>query len=178
MIQLKLVRLKSPLFGGTNTIRDKEAEIQFIDDRGVVAIKRRVEPYTEYIVALGHIEQMEPLEPLDGVFKAPDVKIVIELPPPVLTAVQQSVVDGTFGVKSTTLEEHKSSDEIRFVKINGVIEQRTGAKKPDEIEALEYAALEAEERKAAVAEASRPKKKLKPGTIAEMLKESKESIEE
>ncbi len=178
-MQIKTLRLGNPLFGGSNTIRAVDAEMIFDDDRGVVYIKRRVAPKTEYVVSLATVEHMEPLYPMT-VFSGEPVQLPLPLSP--IQAINEMAAEaqknGTYFAKENqeTLDL-RTDDEVRLVKINGKIVERKGEKKPDEIEALEYAALEAEERKKTEAAAAKPIRFAgkKPTTVAEMLASTKVS---
>ncbi len=171
MIPLKTLRLGNPLFGGSNTIRDVDAEMLFDAEAGVIYVKRRKVPLTEYLVSLATTEHMEPLYKLTVFSSAP-----YQLGLDELTQIGQK--QGKYFAPAQDALDLRTDDQVRFVKINGKVVERKGEKKPDEIEALEYAALEREELSKKVAAAGLPEtinksKVKKPGTVAEMLASAK-----
>ncbi len=168
MIQLKTMRLSNPLFGGSNTIRATDAEMFFEPLDGVVYIKRRVSPYTEYLASLGTVEHMEPMHPLKDIFAN------------ILTVEMQKNGEYALPALSPPSVLKAIDDTVRLVKINGMIVERKGEKRQDEIDALEYAALEREEfsKKSAMVSIVDSKKGKKPMNISEMLESTKLGAEE
>ncbi len=178
LIHLKLVRTKSPLFAGSNTVRTKEAEMVLDTHAECVLMRRRTVHKEELIIPVGHVEYMEPLLPIQDVFtNAP-----IPAPSLALPVIQSVVPD----------PRPSPEDVVRFVKIKGQIVERKGEKLPDELKAQADAAMEARaivkaqeaqaELELEIATRPTPSSKKKPSTIAEMLAgtiaEDTEEVEE
>ncbi len=155
MIPLKNLRLREPLFAGTMSVTSKEATMFFDASQGLVTVKRKRENQAEYFVPLSSVIFMEPLRE----------EAVVE-PPPLL------VMEALGPTLQKTVD-----DQIRMVKINGKIVERRGEPKQDELDAMEYAKMEADERRLAAKVIPKPTPvvlKKKPTTVAEMLAQREE----
>ncbi len=189
MIPLKMARTRAVLFGGSNSISAKAAQLILDTDGELLLIKVRATG-KEYMLPLDAVEHMEPLHPLEGVFEDEAAFVEAATPAPVPPAPPKPPHANPVAVAP----EGPSADEVRMVKIDGKIVERKGPPRADEVLALDRAkkeritflkTLPAEELTSAqremidmhdLDEATRPTPAptpKKPSTIAEMLASTK-----
>lgn len=144
MIRLKAIKSATPLISGSTALVDKDAEMLLDPETGAIFIRRKgkgklpANVPTQFVVHLSRVDRVEPKDgELEGIFEEEAVIDAFEptLPiNPVVAEIGKAAAAGTLSSSGPAPEPVKD-DEERAIKINGKVEFRRGAMKPDEIAA-------------------------------------------